>query len=76
MLQVGQIYKDRNGREILIGGRIKEYSEFRPFVWSVGGDWYDEQTGRFVFSSRNGGHYLAITPTWRCLIIPKKGKHS
>jgi hypothetical protein len=43
MLQIGKTYKDNNGREIVIAGRIKNYSEFMPFVWGLQGDWYDEQ---------------------------------
>lgn len=69
MLQIGKVYKDRNGREILIEGRVKGYSDSMPFVWSARGDWYDEQTGRFVFLAReSGGYYLTIKPTWKCIV--------
>lgn len=68
MLEVGKVYRDRRGKEISIAGRIREYSEFFPFVWSVGGDWYDEQTGRFVWTARTGGTYLTVTPTWKCIV--------
>lgn len=68
MLKIEKAYRDQRGKTVLIGGRIKNYSEFFPFVWSVGGDWYDEQTGRFVFTCRTNGVYLAVTHTCRCIV--------
>lgn len=68
MLEAEKTYRNQLGKEVLIGGRIKKYSEFFPFVWSVGGDWYDEQTGRFVFTHRINGVYLAVTHTGRCIV--------
>jgi hypothetical protein len=68
MLEAGKVYKDRKDREVFIVGRIKDYSEVSPYVWSSRGDWYDEQTGRFVFASVGCGRWLCLRPTWRCIV--------
>lgn len=54
MLEANKIYRDNDGRNISIGGRIKKYSAEFPYVWSIGGNWYDEQTGAFVSLARAG----------------------
>lgn len=48
MLHPNTSYRTNHGRQITIGGRIKAYSPERPFVWSIHGDWYHEETGQFV----------------------------
>lgn len=58
MLQEGKCYRDNNHRTITIGGRIRDYSESKPWVWSIGGDWYHEETGAFINFSRTAGHVL------------------
>lgn len=48
MLEEGKCYRDNNGKIIAIGGRIRERSEEAPYVYSRGGNWYNENTGAFV----------------------------
>jgi hypothetical protein len=68
MLEAGKFYRNNNGKRILIGGRIKHYSEFNSFVWSVSGDWYDEATGRFVLCTRRYcGFRLPVEFTGSCI---------
>lgn len=47
MLEVKKVYRDDNGDEIAILGRVKRYPEL-PYLWGASGDWYDEQTGAVV----------------------------
>lgn len=58
MLEAAKTYRDNEFKLINIGGRIKDYSPSAPFVWSLGGDWYDEQSGAFVMYTPQKGHYL------------------
>lgn len=61
MLEVGKTYVDNMNKIVKITGRITDYSEKKPFVASVGGDWYDENTGCFItYSASNGHHALPI----------------
>lgn len=48
MLEVGKTYTRNDGKQIDIGGRIRDYDEGKPWVWSLDGDWYDEQTGAVI----------------------------
>lgn len=43
-------YKDNDGDVVSIAGRVKDYSEEMPFVWSLQGNWYHEETGQYVDS--------------------------
>ena len=55
MLKQDMDYRDNNGDILTIGGRIKKYSKETPWVWSVGGNWYNENTGAFVSYGRVKG---------------------
>jgi len=59
MLLVGKLYRDNSGNFVSIGGRVALYSEEKPWVWSIGGDWYDEVTGSFVMF--RGGDYEVLS---------------
>lgn len=63
MLKVNCKYFDNSYKLITIGGRIKKYCEEFPFVWSIGGDWYDEKTGAFV--SFDGTGYVVLSSAAR-----------
>lgn len=45
MLEVKKVYRNREGDEVAIGGRVKDYPNY---VWSYRGDWYDERTGAYI----------------------------
>ena len=47
MLEVKKVYRDREGVEVAIGGRVREYPRL-PYVWSYGGDWYHETSGDYI----------------------------
>lgn len=49
MLEVKKVYRNREGDEVAIGGRVKEYPKL-PYVWSYRGDWYHETSGDFIVS--------------------------
>lgn len=52
-------YQRNDGTPATIMGRVRCYSADAPYLWSLQGDWYDEQTGRFVsYSQKKGGRYL------------------
>lgn len=55
MLEKDNCYRDNKGKELVIGGRIKKYSEETPWVWSICGNWYNERTGAFVSYGRVKG---------------------
>ena len=68
MLEGDKYYRDQEGCGVRIMGRIRYYSEFTPFVFSAGGNWYDEATGRFVLSTkRYCGFRLPVKHTSRCI---------
>lgn len=46
----GDIYKTREGVEVWIGGD----STRSKYAYSVQGNWYDKETGRFIHSNRDG----------------------
>jgi len=57
MLESGKTYLDSSGKHVTIGGRIRHYEQGREFVWSLGGDWYCESTGAFVWGKRTSDGY-------------------
>lgn len=57
MLEAGKTYLDNSGKRVTIGGRIRDYGPDREFVWSIGGDWYCEKTGSFVWGRRTPDGY-------------------
>lgn len=61
MLEQGKVYKTNGGIEVRIGGRIKEYSKEQPFVWSIAGNWYHEETGAFITIRNQGSR---SNPVW------------
>lgn len=68
MLEPGKQYRDNSGFAVTIMGRIREYSAEKPYLWSLQGNWYDEQTGCFVsYSLRRGGHYLLPSDNFRSI---------
>lgn len=52
MLKEDLSYRRNDGSLLTIGGRVKCYSEETPWVWSINGDWYNENTGAFVSMSK------------------------
>ncbi len=58
MLEVGKSYLDNSHKLVAIGGRVRDYCSEKPWVWSVGGDWFDEVSGAFVWFTRSSGHVL------------------
>lgn len=50
MITAPNDYRRNDGKIVRIGGRIDAWSHDRPWVWSHGGDWYDENTGEFIFT--------------------------
>lgn len=63
MLESAKTYIDNNGKRVTIGGRIKDYSTSKPFVWSLVGDWYDEDTGAFI-------HYRRVNDVFEHYRLP------
>lgn len=61
MLNPSNVYIDNSGKEVSIMGRIKNYSDNTPYVWSLSGNWYDEMTGSFIHYNRKDGHYALIS---------------
>ncbi len=56
MLEIGKTYLDNKQKIITIGGKIKNYSKERPWLWSICGDWYDETTGAYIWYTKSAGH--------------------
>lgn len=67
MIEVGKKYVNKFGQVVEIAGRVVYYGENSPWVWSTTGDHYCEDTGRFVFTSRDGSAFLSVRPCWRCI---------
>jgi hypothetical protein len=51
-LEVGKVYMRGDDRAEEIGGVTRDYP---GWVWSIGGNWYEKATGRFV--SYSSGHW-------------------
>lgn len=49
-----------------IGGRIKDYSKEKKFVYSNCGNWYHEDTGQFV-SYKKGDYFLIHVHNYRSI---------
>lgn len=47
MLEPGNTYRRNDGRLVAIAGKVKPYTAETPWLWSLSGDWYDENTGGF-----------------------------
>lgn len=58
MLKPGNTYTDNNGEIVPIAGRIDQYSDTKPWVYSSAGFWYHEVTGQFVSYTPSKGHIL------------------
>lgn len=61
-LEDGKRYVRFDGTVVDIAGPTKNYPEW---VWSIGADWYDRATGRFVTYTKARGHYLMPEGNWR-----------
>jgi len=62
-LEIGKRYKNGRGEIAKIGGHT---TIDKRLVYSLGGDWYEQETGHFVFEH---GHGTWKAPkTWRSLV--------
>jgi hypothetical protein len=66
MLNPGESYLDNGMITRQIEGKIKDYSKEKPFVYSLCGNWYHEETGQFV-SYRKGDHCLLHVHNYRSI---------
>lgn len=73
MLEPGFTYLDNGMIPRTIGGRIKDYSNEKKFVYSLCGNWYHEETGRFV-SYKKGDHFLVHIHNYRSISNHNKVK--
>lgn len=58
MLAVGQTYRRNDGTTHTMGGKIKLYQPAHPYLWSLDGHWYHEQTGQVVSIDKLGCYIL------------------
>jgi hypothetical protein len=57
MLEENCKYHDNKNKLIYIVGKIKEYSNQKPYLYSQCGNWYDQNTGCFIMFNPSKGHF-------------------
>ncbi len=66
-LEDGKSYTSRDGSRV--AKIMGDARTSRPgTVWSLQGDWYDRETGAFLFYDGRTGEHVPKSPNWRDLV--------